>query len=84
MTEKKYEYYDDGVVFRVADGITERYDGNGVWTETPYNPAAAMDSSSDNYDFGETIKITEKQAMDFIKFEEDLEKRRQETGYYDD
>lgn len=76
MTDKKYEYFDSDSVFRVADNKTERYDGNGVWTETPWNPVKAMD-------FDRTIRITEDEAKRYMEIT-DQELKRRQNGYYDD
>lgn len=69
--KKQYKYYWNEMVFRVADGKTERYSGNGKWTSTPCNPAERGDPKSLKYDYGETSKETEEEALRLMAFEDE-------------
>lgn len=63
----KYEYFYNDVVFRVSDGKTERYAGKGKWIEVDYDPKESMNPKSEKYDFGETSKETEKDALELMQ-----------------
>ena len=80
---KKYDYYYNDVVFRVADGKTERYDGGGKWVETQYDVVARATPSNVKYDFGETSKEDEKEALRLIKMHDDTIELRRKNGWYD-
>ena len=70
MITGKYEYFESSGLFRVLDGATERYKGNGAWVKCSFDPYKAMSVKSGKWDFGETSRVTSalelKNIMEFI------------------
>lgn len=72
----KYKYYANNWLFRVADGKTERYDGEGVWVKCKFDPVAAADFKSEKWDEGETSEISGNDFEEFVKYFDDRAKSK--------
>ncbi len=80
---KKYDYYYKNSLYRVSGDETERYAGGGEWKSVTCQLAGRVDPKSPDYDYGETTKETEQEAMRIMKSEDDILELRRKNGWYD-
>ena len=83
MTDKKYDYFYNSMMFRAADGIVERYEGNGVWEKSEFDPYAAIDPNNKKWDFDDAIRMSPSEVDRCMKMQDEELERRQ-NGFYDD